>query len=137
MPDDLETKTGLVRLDAFVDALDQVQGGINGPRNSENAVVQQGLSVVRTICAEASDRHVVDDPRVVVAWAALVNAVIVHLSYRAAAYAAETKEGFFRMLARERAIHRADRTACDAFIALNAAIHDAWVAAEGSDPRPL
>ena len=134
----LETgKTGLIRLDAFIKALDQVQGGINGPRAAENAVVQGGLSVVQTICAEASDPHVVDDPRVVAAWAALVNSVVVHLSYRAAAYTAETKEGFFRMLARKRAIHRADRTACEALIALNAAIHDAWIAAEGSDPRPL
>ncbi len=132
MPD-LEMKTGLIRLDAYTDAFLRADNVIDH-RVICHSAVKRVLFAIQTACADASDPRIVDNPRVAAACTTILDIMTEMLVARSAAYAAE-KVGFFRTLSAHRVVHRTDKAACEALGALNAAIHDAWIAAEGCDSR--
>jgi hypothetical protein len=121
----------MIRVIAIRDAFDRARDAINDPRVFDNEAVRKMTVAFERLCADASHPLIVDDPKVVTACTALVDAMTNVLFARAAAHAA----GFFRMFSAHRSVYVAGQAAGDAYGALDRAIRDAWIAAVGFDPN--
>lgn len=121
----------MVRVIAMREAVDRARDAINDPRVFDNEAVGRMSVAFERLCADASNPRIVDNPRLVAACIALIDAMTDVLFARAAAHRA----GFFRMFSAHRAVYVTGQAAGKAYGALNEAIRDAWVAAEGFDPR--
>ena len=91
----------MIRVIAIRDAFDRARDDINDPRVFNNEAIRKMRVAFESLCAEASDPHIVDDPRVIAACTALIDAMTDVLFARAAAHAA----GFFRMFSAHRVVY--------------------------------
>jgi hypothetical protein len=86
----------MIYVKALRDAFDHARDGIAEPRVFDNDAVMGAHYAFERACADASHSEIVNNPRVVAACAALIDAEVAVLFARAKAYAAEGS--FFRML---------------------------------------
>jgi hypothetical protein len=100
--------------------------------NRDRHTIALVTALLLKICADAGVSTIADDPRVIGAVAVLLAAVSDHLKVRVEA----KKSGFFSGLLSVRPVFNSTSKAVDrAKNALNDAIHQAWIEAEGRDPR--
>lgn len=123
----------MIYVKALRDAFDRARDGIAEPRVFDNDAVMGAHYAFERACADASHLVIVNNPRVVAACAALIDAEVAMLFARANAYAAEGS--FFRMLSAHRGVYRTGKVAAEALGTIDVTIRDAWIAAEGFDPR--
>jgi hypothetical protein len=100
--------------------------------NRDRPSIALATAVLIKACADASVSTIADNPRVVAAVAAFLAAATDHLKVRVEA----EKNDLFSGLLFIRPVFNRTREAVDkAKKALNDAIHEAWIEAEGRDPR--
>jgi len=114
---------------AVQDALQQV---FEKSSNRDRRTLALASALLMKLCYDARVSPIADDPRVIAAVDALLEAVMRHLEVRIEA----EKAGFLSSLFSIRpAFNRTSEAVDSAKNTLNATIQAAWIEAEGRDPR--
>jgi hypothetical protein len=117
---------------SFLAVQDALQRVYEISSNRDRRTIAFVTAVLTKACGDASVTTIADNPRVVAAVAALLAAVTDHLKVRVDA----EKTGFLSGLLFTRpAFNRTSEVVDRAKNALNDAMHQAWIEAEGRDPR--
>jgi hypothetical protein len=122
----------MIYVQALQDAFDRAREALADERVFDNDAVRGAHRAFESACADASHPDIANNPRVVAACAALIDAEVATLFARANAWAAEG--ALFRMLSAHRIVCRTGKAAAEALGKLNIAVRDASIAAVGFDP---
>lgn len=123
----------MIYVRALRDTFDRAREAIADERVFDNDAVRGAHRAFESACADASHPDIANNPRVVAACAALIDAEVATLFARGNAWAAEG--ALLRMVSSHRIVYRTGKAAAAALGKLNIAVRDAWIAAAGFDPR--